>query len=244
MYIIYKFLNASQRQHQTRIGAFMEYEIAHIDEQLEPHVDLEALDATVILEDVAKALPFLYVGWKGTIKIKPGSLADQLGVEDLVDSTEDGSIYIHHTITDTEIANTIELGKVILRKRLNEIYIEKFKKLNLQPDMLELATWDQQKTEAAAYVEDNAAPVPMLTALAAARSITVSEMATLVNNAVAAYNTSVAELLAARQTVEQTIKNMTEIGDFNVLLHTKFGVTMSEAQMEATGVSTPAAITV
>jgi hypothetical protein len=222
----------------------MEYEIAHIDEQLEPHVDLEALDATVITEAVAKSLPFLYVGWKGTIKIKPGSLADELGVEDLVGSTEDGSGYTHHTITDTEIANTVELGKVILRKRLNEIYVEKFKKLNLQPDMLELATWDQQKTEAAAYAEDNTAPVPMLTALAAARSITVSEMATLVNNAVAAYNTSVAELLAARQTVEQTIKNMTEIGDFNVLLHTKFGVTMSQAQMEATGVSTPAAITV
>jgi hypothetical protein len=244
MYIIYKFLNAAQRQHQTRIGSFMEYEIAHIEDQLEPFVDLEGLDATVITEAVAKALPFLYVGWKGTIKVKSGSLADQLGVEDLVGSTEEGSVYVHHTITDTEKANTVELGKVILRKRLNEIYIEKFKKLNLQPDMLELATWDQQKTEAAMYEVDNSADVPMLTALAAARGITLSAMATLVNNAVDAYNTSISSLLAARQGVEQTIKGMTEIGDFNVLLHTKFGVTMSEAQMEATGVSTPAAITV
>lgn len=246
MYLLFRFEDPKQLQHLQDMGRFMEYVIAYASEDVAPIIDMQALDATVLTEEVAKALPYLYVGWKGTVKLKIGSVANRFKLHtDIFSSLEQenqpDSVAIY-TINDEEIANTVKLGQAILRKKLNRHYVEEFKKLNLEADMLETATWEQQKAEAIAYTADSSASVPMLTALAAARSITVAQMVTLVNDAVTAYNTSITNLLAGRQTVEKEIKELTTIASVNKILHTRFGTAMSEAQMVVEGVETPATL--
>lgn len=246
MYLLFRFESAQQLSHLQDMGRFMEYVIAYASPDVEPLIDTRALDATVLTEEVAKALPYLYVGWKGTVKLKLGSVANRFKLHtDIFSSLEEenqpDSVAIYN-ITDEEEANTVKLGQAILRKKLNRHYELEYKSASLQSDMLESATWEQQKDEAIAYTADNSAPVPMLTALAAARSITVAEMVTLVNNAVTAYNTSITTLLAGRQAVEKEIKELTTIASVNKILHTRFGTAMSEAQMLVEGVETPATL--
>ena len=188
----------------------------------------------------------MYIGWKGTVKLKIGCLADEFKLQrdifsSLEQENEPDSVAVY-TINETEIANTVLLGAAILRKKLDFFYTEKYKSLSLQADPLESATWEQQKTEAAAFTADNSASVPMLDALATARGISTTAMVTLVNNAVSAYNTSMTTLLANKQTIEKEIKAIDTIGGFNKILHLRFGTSMSEAQMAVEGISDSATI--
>ena len=246
MYLLFRFEDPKQLQHVEDMGRFMEYVIGYVPADLEHVIDITKLDATVIPEAVAKSLPYLYIGWKGTVKLKIGCLADEFKLQrdifsSLEQENEPDSVAVY-TINDTEIANTVLLGAAILRKKLDFIYTEKYKSLSLQADPLESATWEQQKTEAAAFTADNSASVPMLDALATARGITTTAMVTLVNNAVSAYNTSMTTLLANKQAIEKEIKAIDTIGGFNKILHLRFGTSMSEAQMAVEGITDSATI--
>jgi len=246
MYLLFRFESAAQLQHMTDLGRFMEYVIAYAPADVESLIDIGKLDAVVLTEDVAKALPYLYVGWKGTVKLKLGSVANALKLHtDIFSSLEDinqpDNVAIY-PINDTEVANTVTLGKAILRKKLELYYVEKFKQLSLGVDVLESATWEQQKAEAVAYTADNTATVPMLAALATARGITTAEMVALVNSAVSSYNTAITTLLAGRQAIEKEIKALATIASINKILHTRFGTSMSEAQKTVEGISDPATI--
>ena len=235
MYLLFRFEDPKQLQHVEDLGRFMEYVIGYVPADLEHVIDITKLDATVIPEAVAKSLPYLYIGWKGTVKLKIGCLADEFKLQrdifsSLEQENEPDSVAVY-TINETETANTILLGAAILRKKLDYYYTEKYKSLSLQADPLESATWEQQKNEASAYTADNTASVPMLDALATARGITTAAMVTLVNNAVSSYNTSMTTLLANKQAIEKEIKEINTIGGFNRMLHVRFGTSMSEAQM-------------
>lgn len=63
----------------------------------------------------------------------------------------------------------------------------------------ERETWHVQKTEAAAWKKDNAAPVPMLTEMAGNRGITVAELAGLVLENVALFEAASGTVLGQQQ---------------------------------------------
>jgi len=246
MYLLFRFEDPKQLQHVEDMGRFMEYVIGYVPADLEHVIDITKLDATVIPEAVAKSLPYLYLGWKGTVKLKIGCLADDFKLQrdifsSLEQENEPDSVAVY-TINETETANTILLGAAILRKKLDFFYTEKYKSLSLQADPLESATWEQQKREALEFAADSSAAVPMLDALATARGITTAAMVTLVTDAVSSYNTSMTTLLANKQTIEKEIKEIDTIGGFNKILHLRFGTSMSEKQMVFEGVTESATI--
>ena len=80
MYLLFRFEDPKQLQHVEDMGRFMEYVIGYVPADLEHVIDITKLDATVIPEAVAKSLPYLYIGWKGTVKLKIGCLADELSL--------------------------------------------------------------------------------------------------------------------------------------------------------------------
>jgi hypothetical protein len=63
----------------------------------------------------------------------------------------------------------------------------------------EIRTWDQQRSEATAYTADNTVSTPLLSAIATARGITVSELATKVLNNASAYESAYGTLLGRYQ---------------------------------------------
>jgi hypothetical protein len=113
---------------------------------------------------------------------------------------------------------------------LDEVYDKRFVQANLPPSGLEGATWPQQKAAALAYSQDSTAEVPMLTALASARNITVSEMATKVLTALTNYNNTIAQLYATKQLRVEQIKACSSIADCNRMLHRHFDLHMPMKQ--------------
>lgn len=65
----------------------------------------------------------------------------------------------------------------------------------------ERETWPQQIAEAEAYTADNRADVPMLTAIAEPRGLSVAQMATLVLTLRAQFKAATAAILAAQATL-------------------------------------------
>jgi hypothetical protein len=63
----------------------------------------------------------------------------------------------------------------------------------------EIRTWDQQRSEATAYTADNTVSTPLLSAIATARGITVSELATKILNNASAYESAYGTLLGRYQ---------------------------------------------
>lgn len=70
----------------------------------------------------------------------------------------------------------------------------------------ELLTFDKQETEARAYVANNTAPTPMLSALAAARGMALSELVTRVIVKADAFEVAVGNLVGQRQKYEDTLE--------------------------------------
>ena len=72
----------------------------------------------------------------------------------------------------------------------------------------EIRSWDQQRAEATAYAADNTASTPLLSAIATARGITVSELATKVLANAAAYETAYGTLLGKYQKNKDTLASI------------------------------------
>lgn len=72
----------------------------------------------------------------------------------------------------------------------------------------EIRSWDQQRAEATAYTADNTASTPLLSAIATARGITVSQLATKVLANAEAYESAYGTLLGKYQKNKDTLASI------------------------------------
>ena len=239
MYLLFKSVQDSQLGIIKRYGHYLDYVIGYLDDSVKDIVEVAHLNPTVIPnQDIADAWKFAG-NWTGYLSVKANTAANEQ-LNNIVSSSEPDAIKVRYYLTDNDKTNAAEFMRIAMRKILDDVYDKRMQLLNLHASALEEASWDDQRTEAFAYVQDNTTPVPTLTVLAAARGITVQEMSTKVVNAVNNYNASIANLLASKQTVESEIKACLTIQDCNLLLHNRYGYTMPYAQQEQLGITTPA----
>jgi len=233
VYFIFKPESQTQFSGIERLGQFMQYVIASIPDSNKHRLDIENYNATIISEAEALAVPFVTVGWKGSVNVRQGSTLDQIGTTDIFASLEpDDDSKVTYNLTADDISNTASLMRKFMRIMLNEYYDLRYKELDLETGKLEVASWVQQKAEAEAYIADNSADTPLLNALATARGITNLEMANKIITANTNYNNSVASLLESRQAIESEIKLCDNISKCNALLHRRFNIAAPMPQRE------------
>ena len=203
------------------IGRYMEFAIGYIPDTHTDIINWNHIGATVIEEDVAKSY-MLADGWNGTVSVRKNT--PQNAILEVVSSTEDESTKIKYHLTDEDKSNTVKFMQAVLRKKLDKVYDSRFDKLNLPPNKLEGDSWAQQKAEAQAFKANGSASCPLLNTLAVARSITLSEMADKVLDAIDAHNTQVADLLGKKQTVEKEIKEADTIAKCYLVYHKRYGI--------------------
>jgi hypothetical protein len=241
MYLLFKSVPDNQLGIIKRYGHFLDYVVGYLDDSVRDLVEVAHLNPTVIsTQAVADAWKFAG-NWTGYLTVKANTASNEQ-LDNIVSSGEADAVKVRYYLTDDDKTNTVEFMRIAMRKILDDVYDKRMQHLNLHASALEEASWDDQRTEAFAYAQDNTTSVPTLTVLAAARGITVQEMSTKVVNAVNSYNASIASLLASKQTVESEIKACLTIQDCNLLLHNRYGYTMPYAQQEQLGITHPAAV--
>ena len=95
--------------------------------------------------------------------------------------------------------------KYIAKKNAAFFYESKFTALSATESNLESASWSQQLAEAKTYQNDNTAVTPLLSALATARNLTISEYAANIINASNKFNEAMKALLVELKTQYQII---------------------------------------
>lgn len=234
MYILFKAVSEREQGIVQTIGRQLLYTVGFIPDTHSDIADFAHLKPKVLPENVALCWKY-FAAYRNNISVKAGTLQnEQL---QLLNSSEPTGEKMKYYFTEEDKANTTEFMKALMLYMLDEVYDKRFVQANLPPSNLEGATWSQQKAEAQAYALDPSASVPMLTALAEARGITVDAMATKVNNALANFNTTIALLLATKQARQQEIKACESIADCNRVLHRRFDIHMPIAQMQDEGIA-------
>ena len=216
------------------IGRYMEFAIGYIPDTHTDIINWNHIGATVIEEDVAKSYMFAD-GWNGTVSVRKNT--PQNAILEVVSSTEDESTKIKYHLTEEDKSNTVKFMQAVMRKKLDKVYDSRFDKLNLPPNKLEGDSWAQQKAEAQAFKANGSASYPLLNTLAVARSITLSEMADKVLDAIDAHNTQVADLLGKKQTVEKEIKEADTIAKCYLVYHKRYGINAPFPMLEELGES-------
>lgn len=231
MYLLFKSASQKDLGIIQRIGSWSYFTIGYLPDSHKEIVEYRHLNPRIISEDVAYAYMFIDA-YKGDVSVRTETPQnDRLAV---LTSEEDLGTKTKYYLTDEDKANATIIIQELMRLMLDEVYDKRMIQLNLGVSSLEYSSWEQQKLEAAA---DGG---PLLQALATARGITEAEMVQKVNDAVTAYNAKVAELLAAKQAVETEIKNCADIADCHRLLHNRFEISMSAAQMADEGITSSA----
>lgn len=218
MYLLFKRVSDAVRGPVQVIGRFNTYDVGYIPETHEDIIPYDHLRPTVIDdEDVAKGWAFVN-SWNGKLSVRGDTLQnDMLNVTNSLETAEfDSKVKI--VLTDEQLANGLAFFKIVMKRMCDDIYDHRLKKIEDRD--FEMATWEQQKREAAA------GEGPLLTALAEVRGITVAEMVTLIDNASAAYETKLQELLVSKQTTEKAIRDCTSISDCWVVMHDRFETNM------------------
>lgn len=235
MYILFKAVSEREQGIVQTVGRILNYTVGYLPETHTDIADYIHLKPKTLPDNVAMAWKF-FGAYKNSISVRPNTLqSDQL---ELALSWEPGVEKTKYYFTEDDKANTVAFMKEMMRLMLDEVYDKRFVAANMPPSDLEGATWTQQKAEADALEKDPNAFVPTLTVLAAARGITVEEMAAKVKTAVAAFTQRIADLLAKKQVVEQEIKACASIADCNRLLHNRFDISVTNDQREDEGITT------
>jgi hypothetical protein len=237
MYILFKAVNEQQLGIIQTAGRVLQYTVGYLPDTHTDIIEYAHLKPKLLSDDVALAWKF-FGAYNESISVRPATLQnDQL---DVVASGEPTGEKVKYYFTDADKANAVAFMKEVMRMMLDDIYDKRFTRTNYSVSDLEAGTWAQQKAEAEAYAKSTSAPTPMLSTLAQARGITVAQMAAKVFDAVLVYNQTVANLLAAKQSVEAEIKACTTIADCNRLLHNRFEVSMPVKQARDEGITTSA----
>jgi len=234
MFLLFRSVDQRQLGIIKVIGSWMEYSIGYIPDTHTEIVEYRHLKAKVIPEDVAWSWMFMGA-FRGYISVR--SATPQNERLQVIQSEEADGEKTKYYLTDADNNNTAALMREIMRFKLDEVYDRRMVQLNMSVSDLELNSWKQQQAEAEQYVLGETTYLPLLSALASARGISLEDMVNKVKTAVTDYNVKVTNLLAAKQTIESEIKSCVNIADCCRLLHNRFEVQMSSAQMELEGIT-------
>ena len=132
----------------------------------------------------------------------------------------DGTTFSDHPDKDTIIAQRLEdkllndLENLLVRKEIEILSILNNEMILIKTGYTEdeIKSWEQQRTEAIAYTADSGAAVPLITALAAAREITVAVLVTKINANVASYQTAYSASLGKKQKYSDQIETINDDG--------------------------------
>ena len=241
MYILFKNVSDTELGIIKRVGSYLDYVIGYIDDSIKDIVKYEHLNPIIFEEDVVALAWKFTSNWKGYLSVKKDTPArDQL--ENILSSTEKDDVKVKYYLTDEDKSNSVKFCKIVFRKMLDEYFDKKMDQLNIGVSVLEESTWTQQRIESNAYESDHNSSVPLLTALAQSRQISVAEMSQKVQSAIALYNEKLSTLIARKQFIEQEIKSCQSISDCVVFLHNRFGYTMAIPFQEQLGITEPAKI--
>lgn len=236
MYLLFKSVDERTLGPVQKIGYWMDFCVGFVPDT---HVDIipyEHLKPCRTLENINVANAWMFMdGYRGYISVRDGTQQNEN--LQVLSSEEATGTKAQYDLTTDDIANTVTFMKHIMRLRLDEVYDKRIIQQKMQVSMLEHDSWAEQLAEAKAWQADNSVSVPMVDALATARGITTSEMVTKIIDANTAYNAKIQTLLAAKQTVETEIKACATISACCLLMHTRFDIQMSQAQIDDEGIT-------
>lgn len=124
---------------------------------------------------------------------------------------------------------TVIAMKSVAKAVVEEEFDNRLAKLDLN-NILEEVTFVYQWEEAKAWEADNTAEVPILTALATARGLTVEEMVAKINTARVSHKTKVTKLLQKMAEVKSAYKSCTTIKEMNRFYEDYFNIEMPQTQ--------------
>jgi hypothetical protein len=218
-------------------GAYGVYRIA--DEHQDMRLDLDSIHAEILTPAEAKSSIFADA-YRGYVKIKSG---DAIG-DDFpeIESDEDNSSSTRYDMTADDIASGLSFNKILFKKYIRDRFNDKAKDIvSARYGNLEQQSFEQQKSEAAAWTADNTASTPMLTTMSTARGITVSALVSKINTKVSEYNAAIATKLAEQKVLEDEVDALTTIAEAHAWRHQKLGITASTEQLaEDASLGTPA----
>jgi len=218
-------------------GAYGVYRIA--DEHQDMRLDLDSIGAETLTAAEAKSAIFSDA-YRGYVKIKSGtSISDDFPE---IESDEDVPTSTRYDMTADDIASGLSFNKILFKKYIRDRFNDKAKDIvSARVGDLEQLSFEQQKSEAAAWTADNTASTPMLTTMATARGITVSALVSKINTKVAAYNTAIATKLAEQKVLEDEVDALDTIAKAHKWRHEKLGLTASTEQLaEDSSLGSPA----
>jgi hypothetical protein len=157
------------------------------------------------------------------------------GIFNAVEHNPDAGIEKIIIVMDDERRNAVmNAMRYVAKAVIEEEFDKKFMELDTNSQM-ESLSFELQYEEATAYMKDEDAEVPLLTALANAREISVQEMAYKIINGRQAFKKSITDLLAKMTWLKGQFKNAATIRDLNRLYEDYFGVAMPETQAQEEG---------
>jgi hypothetical protein len=230
LFVLLKIKDASGigwLQNYTSYGA---YTVSYIlDEYQDTRLDLQKLNADVLTHAQAKSAIFADA-YRGYINLKLGASITE-DFPDLV-ITED-SPKVRYDMTADDFASGVNFNKIVFKKYIRDRFNDKVKELRNNYSILEQLSFEQQKQEAAKYVENNSASVPMLTTLAIARSITVAQLVEKINLKVTSFNNSIAVLLGQQKVLEDEVDVLSDLASCHRWRHKKLGIGVTAQQFTA-----------
>ena len=208
-------------------GAYGVYRIA--DEHQDMRLDLDSIGAETLTAAEAKSAIFSDA-YRGYVKIKTGNAITDDFPE--IESDEDVPSSTRYDMTADDIASGLTFNKILFKKYIRDRFNDKSKDIvSARVGDLEQLSFEQQKSEAAAWTADNTASTPMLTTMATARGITVSALVSKINTKVAAYNSAIATKLAEQKVLEDEVDALDTIAKAHKWRHEKLGLTASTEQL-------------
>ena len=128
----------------------------------------------------------------------------------------------------------INAMRYVAKAVIEEEFDKKFMELDTNSQM-ESLSFELQYEEALAYNANEDADVPLLTALAEAREISVAEMAQKIISGRKVFKEKITNLLRQMTWLKAKFKNASTIRDLNRLYEDYFGVAMPETQAREEG---------
>ena len=227
----------------TQYGSYCGYEVAVLeDEYQDLRAELDSMNAEVLDTTIARA-SLLADAYRGYIKLKGDNTIDDDYPTTYNSESPEGKTQYDLTADDT--ANAIKFNHYVFKRIIRDRYNAHFMELSKPASHVEKASWEQQKSEAAAWNENNSASTPMLTTMATARSVTVAALVAKIDAKVTAYNSAVATMVSEQKVLEDEVDALDTIAKCHKWRHEKgiAGATTAQLNDDATIDTAPLKIT-
>ncbi len=111
-----------------------------------------------------------------------------------------------HKLTDEELESTIKLFKLVLRKKVENKFSDRFKATKMNVPSHESQTWEIQKKEAELFKSNPDAAIQLLPSLAETRGISLEQLVDSILRKAESYTQEIANLLGTQQKLKDKVK--------------------------------------